>query len=98
MEYKMTVLNSESIFRNYVTLNIQDISKIIIFKDILERKNYFYCFNKNGLIIATTSSGYQKFSVIRKIYKRLAKRIGFSLSNYPDQTFTIILVPEKERL
>ena len=98
MEYKMTVLNSESIFRNYVNSNIQNISQIIIFKDILECKNYFYCFNKNGSIVVTTSSGYQKFSVIRKIYKRLAKRIGFSLSNYPDQTLTIILVPEKERL
>lgn len=93
MDYKITVLNSESVFRNYVTSNVQNISQIIIFKDILEHTNYFYCFNKNGTIVAATSSGYQKFSVTRRIYKRFAKRIGFSLSNYPDQAFTIILTP-----
>lgn len=94
MEHKTTILNSEAEFRNYVISNYQNVSQIIVFKDVLESTNYFYCFNQNGSIVATKGLGYKKFSSTKKIYKRLAKRINFSISNCSSQTFAIKLVPE----
>lgn len=97
MELKTIILHSEYEFRNFVISSSQDISHIIIFEDTLDCTNFFYCFDKNGSIIATKELIYADFSHIKEIYTQVAKKIHFSISNYYDRKNAIKLVSEDEK-
>ena len=97
MKIRTIILSSEIEFRNYVISNYPNISQVIIFEDILDGVSFFYCFFKDGTIIATKEFMYKPFSHFRKIYSDMAKHINFSIVNNPDQKYTIILVPEEEK-
>ena len=98
MEFKTITLNSEYEFRNYVISNTQNISKIIIFEDNLENIIYFYCFYKNGNIIATKELNHIDFFHIKETYKDLATDFSFSFSKYKNQQSTILLIPNTSQI
>lgn len=68
----INILNSELAFREYVTLNIQNISKVIIFEDTLDETIYFYCFTIDS-IIATKEPNSKNFDFYTTIYEQINK-------------------------
>ena len=95
MKYEITILISEENFREYAISNFKDIYQIIIFEDILDHVIFFYCFKKKKTIIAAKEFFYDNFYFYKNYYKKLAKQINFSVSNYKNQKHAIILVPKK---
>ena len=95
MENKTVILNSEWKFRNYVFSNFQDISRIIIFEDILEHVIFLYCFH-NDLIVGAKSIFNQSFSSFISEFNEIAKKINFSISYYNNYTYAIELLPKKD--
>ena len=68
MKIRSILLSSELEFRNYVISNSQNISQVIIFEDILDCVSFFYCFCKDGTIVATKEFMCKSFSFFRKTY------------------------------
>lgn len=97
MKIRTVILSSEVEFRNYVISNSQNISQVIIFEDILDCVSFFYCFCKDGTIVATKEFMCKSFSFFRKTYNDVAAHTNLSVSNYPDQKYTILLVPEESK-
>ena len=62
MKLNTHILSSELEFRNYIQKDIENIIKIIIFEDILDKTIFFYCFMNNNTIIATKESTLNNFS------------------------------------
>ena len=99
MGCSITILGSENELRAYVLSNAQNICQIIVFEDILDKTIFFYCFKTDNSIVATKEFFYKNFSFYKRCYKKLAKQINFSVSDYKKHQHAIRLVskPEKKR-
>ena len=90
MELKTIILSSEEEFRNYIISNSSNIYKFIIFEDALNNVIFFYCFDKNRVIISTKE--YRKnFSFFKNKYLSLAKDLFFATIDYSDHLYAIKL-------
>ena len=74
MKKEIIILDSESIFRNYVIVHLEEVHKIVVFEDILDKTIYFYCFMRTGNIIATKVHSFNNYSSFQEIYTTLAKQ------------------------
>ena len=84
MEFESIIFKSELEFRNYVVQNIKDISKIIVFEDILENNLYFYCFINESIIVGTKEQSIKRFDFYKEIYQSLTKEWDFN--TIPEQS------------
>ena len=88
MEPKTTVLNSEAEFRNALMQDASDVSQILVVKDVLDETIYFYYYTGNGQLHAAKESSLKNFSSYKKVYKRIAKKLGLSIFSGTDQLIT----------
>ena len=73
------ILNSESEFRNCVNSNLENVSQIFVFEDILDKIIFFYCFTKNDMIYATKEPSKNNFKTYSRFYKRLSKKLHLQI-------------------
>ena len=91
MKLNTHILSSELEFRNYIQKDIENIIKIIIFEDILDKTIFFYCFMNNNTIIATKESTLNNFSSYVKLYKDLTNKYKFhTINNKKTKTLRLI--------
>ena len=91
---KIIILKNEEEFRSYIYLNSKKILKIIIFEDSLESIVCFYCFTNDSLMIVVKEYISKNFIYYKRIYKYLAKNIGFTIHKYPNNPNAIKLIPK----
>ena len=85
------ILNSEIEFRNFITKNMYNITKTIIFEDILDEIIFFYAFMSNNTIIATKEKSTNNFSFYVKLYNFIANE--YNLDSIADnQTKSLRLI------
>lgn len=91
MKLNTHILSSELEFRNYIQKDIENIIKIIIFEDILDRTIFFYCFMNNNTIIATKESSLNNFNFYLKLYKNITNKYKFQhITNKKEKTLRLI--------
>lgn len=92
MEFKSIIFESELEFRNYVEQNRKDISKIIVFEDILENNIYFYGFIQESLMVAAVEHAMDKFDFYEKVYQSLIEELNFYIIPIKSQSKVLKLV------
>ena len=77
MYQKVIIFRSELVFRKFVILNLDQITQVLVFEDVLDQTIFFYCFYHKELLAATKEISSNNFEKYKEKYIKLAKNLNF---------------------
>ena len=87
MKLNSIVYKSEIDFRNFVLHNINNIDKLYVFEDVLDKIIFFYCITKNNYYVSSKVES-SSFNIYKRIYEEINNKLGLK-KEYNEKTLKL---------